>query len=452
MPFPKVQFDLTEENGDRILLEYLQDNLAQFSYLDETKVLIKSILEKIFKQKEVSIQKYRKDFIDLWPKILTEVLLNLKMKNTREWDESNPGMKSFFDDRSLGITNLVPVFEGFSKFEGMMYGASPDRYRDHVAHSFRVWIIGQAILKEYFSGRLACPDNSLLEISQGEWECMWAIVALCHDLGYPLSAIDKVNQKASDTLKQQGLRSEGDLRFSFSQQMLPFHESIIKLMSSRPINTTLKESGLKKEDCKYLTHLQNKYYLKFLKSFDNLDHGIISSLLLSGSLVYFLESDLSQDDHDKLSYEDARQFLIRREILRAISSHTCQDIYHFQFNTLSFLLYLVDEIQCWGRPTFEQLQYSPETMGKACARVKKLGEKVIEIEIEYNLDKVWDKDQQKAANESIWKLRKMLRLAVDTNKVADDTYIKYAIKNVNGQSCHLELKNKEIKIKNLEEK
>jgi hypothetical protein len=41
----------------------------------------------------------------------------------------------------------------------------------------------------------------------------------------------------------------------------------------------------------------------------------------------------------------AKQFVVRREILRSIANHTCQDIYHLQFNTLSFLLYITDEIQ-----------------------------------------------------------------------------------------------------------
>ena len=53
--------------------------------------------------------------------------------------------------------------------------------------------------------------------------------------------------------------------------------------------------------------------------------------------------------------EEARQFIIRREILRAIASHTCPEIYHSKPNTFSFLLLLADEMQFWGRPTFEAM-------------------------------------------------------------------------------------------------
>ena len=188
------------------------------------------------------------------------------------------------------------MLDSFAKFEGMLYGASPDRYRDHIAHAFRVWIIGHGILRdrECFGGLLFSDelidgekekDPEVVppeEITTDEWECMWALAALCHDLGYPLSHIDQINSLARDALRQMGLVHAGDLRFGFSQQMLPFHDTMIRLMASRPV-----EHKNVKEDKRFSTHLQNKYYLKFLKSFDTLKHGVVSAMLVSKSLVYF---------------------------------------------------------------------------------------------------------------------------------------------------------------------
>lgn len=260
---------------------------------------------------------------------------------------------------------------------------------------------------------------------------MWAIVALCHDIGYPLSAIEKINKLARETFRKQGLVPGGDLRFTFRQQMLPFHDTMIKLMASKPVQE--RRRG------KYLTHLQNKYYLKLIKSFDRLDHGIISSLLVSRAMVYFLESDLSHDRYKPLNQEDARQFLIRREILRAISAHTCQDIYHLNFNTLSFLLYIVDEIQCWGRPTLDELQSKPASFGAAHSMVRKFQKDRIDIEISMN-DISWDENQQDNVRFQVGKLHRMLRLAVDTPKlVKEQLSLSFKVCNKGGQSCFLDL-------------
>jgi len=426
MNFPRTPFKLNEsEKGDKELLNYLRvrDN---FPYLD------KSTYEKIDSIKmdhtKPNMQKHQQELIGLWPMILTDVLLRLKKNDTREWHNDNKHMGTFFDKKSLGIDELEEVFTGFSEFEGMMYGASPEHYRDHITHSFRVWIIGQGLLNECFNNKLSMNEKVELEISEMEWACMWTIVALCHDVGYPLSQIERINQKAQKTFRRQGLKSVGNMSFSFSDQLLPFHDSIIKLIASKPVRNG---------DTLYLTHLQNKYYLKLLKSFDKLDHGIISSLLISNALVYFLESDYSHDPYSSLGKEDVRQFVIRREILRSIAAHTCQDIYHLYFNTLSFLLYIVDEIQCWGRPTFMQLQQE-HSLKESCIEVKEFNDKRIKLIITTYADK-WDNKQIKLVSVQVGRLKKMLRLAVDTKKLIEKHFMHFEVTNKSGQKCLLSL-------------
>jgi hypothetical protein len=218
------------------------------------------------------------------------------------------------------------------------------------------------------------------------------------------------------------------MRFTFRRQMLPFHDTIIRLMGSNAIRLP--------NENKYITHLQNKYYLKLLKSFDRLDHGIVSSLLMSKALVYFLESDLSHDILKHLKSEEARQFLIRREILRAIASHTCPEIYHLKFNTLSFLLYIVDEVQCWGRPTLEELQHEPTDIQEGYARISKF----IEIETK---DKEWKPSQQTHVLNQVLKLRTMLRLAPDrTASLEENPKLCFQVTNQKKDVIRLVLENK----------
>jgi len=425
MGFPTYPFSLGE-TADRELIQYLQTSKA-FGYIESARSGIHELhLENFGGQ-------YKK-LKDLWPLVLTDALRELKKHDPREWPEGK-NFNSFFHEHSLGVTELQEVFTGFTEFEGMLYGVAPDRYRDHLAHAFRVWIIGHGLLKNCFQGALS-TDELDKSITEQEWEGMWAIAALCHDVGYPLAAIERINQQARTTLRNLGLTPAGDLRFAFSQQMLPFHDTIIKLISSKPVKSN--------EENKYLTHLQNKYYLKFLKSFDRLDHGIVSTLLISKALVYFLESDLSHDSRKPLGQEDARQFLIRREILRGIAAHTCPDIYHLKFTTFSFLLFIVDELQCWGRPTLDELQNKSE-IRQSTAHVKEFTRTRINIQIDTD-DENWDDGQRKGVVSQINRLHRMLRLAVDTPTPAPELYLKFSIVNKNGEKGEFLLVNNEIKV------
>lgn len=436
-PF-SVPFTLNKtpsENGDPFLLRCLKGEL-EFSFLsDESKEVIRSL--ELTEEKD-DLRYLHPSLVYLWPLILTDALQELKKHDGREYDKANENMDSFFDPASLGTTELTDVLTGFSDFEGMLYGASPDRYRDHVAHSFRVWIIGHGVLQSCFLGKLSTSKG--INISKNEWSAMWAIIALCHDIGYPLSHIEKINEKARTTLKKQGLLHEGNLSFNFSPQMLLFHDTIIRMMASVPV----EKENEKDEDKEYYTHLQNKYYLKLLKSFDRLDHGIISSLLISRSLVYFLESDYSHDSRKSLDQDDIKQFFVRREILRAIAAHTCQDIYHLTFDNLSMLLYLIDEIQCWGRPTLEQSQHEPVDIREGYAEVSEFSSESISIKI-ITEDESWNDKQQKGVLFQVLKLRKMLRLAVERKDHTGNTLI-FEVANQGEQKLRIEMKDRGLRL------
>ena len=448
MAFPKPPFKISRKvaTADADLLKYLQVK-GHVSYLrDDTWTAVQNL-------KATDLQAKSDALLGLWPKVLTDALYRLKEHDPREWDKKTTKVDygSFFHEGSLGVAELRKTLESFTKFESMLYGASPDHYRDHIGHAFRVWITGHALLKdgacfggELFSDSMFTGKREKRKakrqptIIADEWECMWAIASLCHDLGYPLSHLNRINSRARHALEQMGLVHGGDLRFSFSPQMLPFHETIIRLMASKPV----------REGRRFTTHLQNKYYLKLLKSFDDLKHGVVSSLLLSKALVYFLESDLSQDRMDNLSVEDARQFLIRREILRAIASHTCQDIYHLRFDTLSFLLYMVDEIQCWGRSTLEELQHQATSVPTAEAEVIAFGSKKCCVVIRTG-KKTWSTDDWKGVDAQLSRLHCMLRLGVDTSMLKG-RYLEFAVVPDKGEGKHLLLKGGRIRVEKVD--
>jgi hypothetical protein len=172
----------SSEDGDYFLLELLKEEQNFCYFSNETRSHIKEL--KLSDDQE-NLRVLHKFLIDLWPCIITDAVLQL-IKRSEDYDEKNPEMDSFFDAATLGARELGEVLKGFSEFEGIMYGASPGHYRDHVAHSFRVWIIGQWILKKCFNCKLIGLGEFDENVKEEEWESMWALVALCHDIGYPL--------------------------------------------------------------------------------------------------------------------------------------------------------------------------------------------------------------------------------------------------------------------------
>ncbi len=438
MVFSKLPLKLAKgDKADKSLVQYLQE--GHFPYIQpETREAINAL-------QPASLLTQRDALLGLWDQVLIDALRFLKKHDPREWDRNRKGVNydSFFHKGSLGVDELSDVLNSFAEFEGMLYGASPERYRDHIAHAFRVWAIGHAVFmsKRCLNGSLSAIDElGHMVITTDEWLCMWAITALCHDLGYPLSHLGGINSLTRKTLGVMGLVHSGDLRFSFSQQMLPFHDTIIQLMASKPVSLGDDEKGVPR----FTTHLQNKYYLKLLKSFDGLAHGVVSSMLVSKALVYFLESDLARDNYSTLSLEDARQFLIRREILRAMAAHTCQDIYHLRFDTLPFLLYIVDEIQCWGRPTLEELQHQATGISEGEAEIRAFCADKLAVVIRTG-DERWSAEQLEDVKGRLGKLHRMLRLGVGTGDLKA-RYLEFAVVPKKGKGVRLLLKRGKIKL------
>lgn len=378
-----------------------------------------------------SLAEQLQELVNLWPLVLTDALKHLKLEDTRECDPKFKGKvsyESFFNREALGVKTLQEIMAAFSAFEGLMYGAQPQRYRDHMAHAFRVWIMGHGFLKTAFGGKLSTPGNTFI-ISPKEWECIWALTALCHDIGYPLSALRHVNDRAKGALHALGVELAGNLSHNLGNYSQPLHDCFLRLMSSKPV---LRDDG-KDDEKRWFTHLQNKYYMKFLNSLDSLKHGVLSSLVLGRSLVYFLEADYTHDHSAPLKTEDARQFLIRREILRAIAAHTCPEIYHLTFDSLAFLLYVTDELQCWGRPTFESTLVGWQDGLDKPVIVEQLEAKKLRARIK--VPKPWA-DREKGAAHQIGDFSRRIRLAVGSSAF-EGIELRFGVATGDGKRGHM---------------
>lgn len=324
---------------------------------------------------DFQIFKVKEDIICLWGLLLRKSIECLRLFDKREPFLKHQDKMPF----ASGVKQLKDYFDEYSNFENLMYGGV-EYYRDHLIHVFRVWILGIKIL---LTDDKKCLNSILIEkfydVNAYEKLSMWTIIALTHDLGYPL---EKASQIVDSTKKMMGAFVHNpilsmDLSFSGVQDSM--NDYIVRFISSKmwevdvesrhtiEADKTYEDNEKKKREenaehiddylasKRYVARLQPKYYFKFQKSLEHNQHGILSTLIIYKLLLYFLESDYSLNEDYLFDQEDSRQFYIRREILRAIASHTCKDVYQLSMKRFSFLLIIVDDLQDWGRKGIAEL-------------------------------------------------------------------------------------------------
>ena len=327
-----------EEIGYDISIEYPLDNK------------IREELDKISLRdddQDFEIFRFFDQLISLWQTLIEKSVKALRYYDDREPFKANPGKKPV----AYGVDDLRTYFDKYVKFEKTLYGSSR-YYRDHVVHVFRVWILGitqlfandNALLKE-ISIDEDCKVNPIEKIS------IWTLIALTHDLGYPLEKSLEVVERTKDMMKSFVVNPIISMDLCFNGVQNSMNDFVLRFMSSK----MKKKEGNSIDGYDFVARLQPKYYFKFQKSLEHNKHGILSALVLYKMLRYFLESDYSTNEDYFFKKEDVRQFYIRRDILRAISSHTCHDIYQLTAKNFSFLLILCDDAQEWGRKSISEL-------------------------------------------------------------------------------------------------
>lgn len=308
----------------------------------------KHLLEKIDAlSEEPDLYRQQQAVFAIWTYLVESAIVYLKSQDQRE--------EPYHDDAAYGVRKLTEFFKAFQEFEPLLYGAEGELYREHITHMFSVFLLGDYLIRKgigFDKVIVGDPELSIGEkILDSEKEAMWCIISLTHDLGYALEGIPLISPKARKMLEAFGLAGTiQELSYWFPQR--PLHDLLLNFISS----DLLKHP---REEGRFLSHKQSKYFLKFAEAFERYEHGVISCLVLMKNLVYFLETDYLLDDHKPLGLEDARQFQIRRDILRSIAGHSCNNIYYVIIPRFDFLLKIVDEMHEWGRPRFADLFAEP---------------------------------------------------------------------------------------------
>lgn len=332
---------------DSRLIRWFQDNYEKIEFISKKPDYTRKNRQEKIKEKVEELlpgsQLHQQTEIlkELWKYLVGSAIIYLKHKDVRE---------KYHDDGDYGFDKLEKYFDEFCDFEKILYGSS-EYYRDHLSHLFKIFLLGEyLLLQEGKIGfdKLIVGDEKLpisKKISIEEKEAMWCLSALTHDLGYPLEKVYNISESSRNMLKSFDMET---ISFNISQKGENLNELIIKFISSALVKKTNSSKG-------FFVHIQPKFLWKLTRAWEQFDHGVSSALLIFKKLVYFLESDYCFDTLKPMNSDDAKQFLIRNQILKAIAVHHCNYVYHLSLLDFSFFLRIIDEMQEWGRPRLKDL-------------------------------------------------------------------------------------------------
>ncbi len=365
----KVSYTL----GEPYLVRWLKQHYADVNFIarplppgkhDRTNLLISAINEL---RDDKSLFEQKTEVAEVWRHLIGKAIVFLKYNDDREM---------YHDDEDYGVEKLYEFFLEFRKFEPLLYGADEQWYRDHLCHMLGVFIVGEYLVRNCLGGFgkiLVGQAKVEPEVSADEKEAMWGVISLTHDLGIALEKLPKINPKAEEMLEKFGSLDMQRLAYPFLR--MPLEELTIQFASS-----DLVESG----EGEFLTHVQSKYLLKFSEAYEKRNHGIVSCVVLMKNLVYFLETDWSCDSHKPLDLQDAKQFLIRRNILRSIASHSNDNIYYLRIVEFPFLLRICDELHEQERPRLVEM-FERREVGREVT-VEDFSEKSVHYKIAFSLE------------------------------------------------------------------
>ncbi len=386
-----------------------EDKINFLAGKEETKKEIKKKIIKLQKSEEIH------DKIQI-AKNLWKILFEVSME--------------FIDPDKQGYDDLFKYFEEFVKFEELIF-ASDSFYRDHTLHSLWVYFLGEylheqpefgflfqnlnrhlkvsAFINEYYKalnvpdifGELTLLLTRVAAILDYE-DSVRCVVALTHDLGYPLKKISKINKSIRNILPYFTISKFGEFDFHFENVQQFYIENLLeilslnisfniefgdftfderqvvkdmidKLNSSSAALFNLQEpseeefldlkNSLSQANERQVDILRRIYTIKgemqkdmsailrYSNDFEQYSHGIMSAYLLMKTLKSFSNLPLTYSNPDNIVLDNLDIAAVNSKmiILKAMTDHTSQGYQIRDFTNYSEILVLFDEIEEFSR-------------------------------------------------------------------------------------------------------
>lgn len=274
-------------------------------------------------------------------------------------------------DRS--IKNIKNYIDAFTVFEEMLFGLDQN-YRDHTLHSLWVYLFGHQFIIEmggYDKIEIAGQMKIVFSISahrkfiigaqhqkgsKQHLEAMWGMIAILHDLGYPVEAIsNKPHEVFSRILDPFAIDFSSIFQVDLGSRISLLHQSICDLLSTMYRPKTLKPEEIEKfykeadkhgsEKVLYIDREPDVTKAEALEiefriaSVDKI-HSAWSAILAFKNINYLHESDYHGGGN-----RDYIKLLTKRDILYSIVHHTSEEPKDEAINRFQFILLLIDDIE-----------------------------------------------------------------------------------------------------------
>ena len=348
---------------------------------------------------------------------------------------------------------LMPNYKMLSTFEhsGKFY----QKYRDHMAHMFKVFLLG---LYLYETSDVVSNAFSNNNYDLSSFIAVWSITALYHDIGYVFDTLDsKIDSKTTEMVCGELIKTlQSPLSLLFPDQFTKSYEKRIQNEYRPYVRTDLVFADFKRyldvfngfgcsvglcesdspeiNPIKIIFNMSSEPNMKR----SNYDHGINSAMMLLLMQEYLCEyiTDLFNNITNKTTSDDKPTFInedrfnkikeiysyretmssFSKESAKALAIHNidCDLTPIFIDNLTSegvlieffrislvkepfaYLLRICDELQCWDRPySASALSTGTYLKGKSVQLTKKNGHSALFI------DDLKEKEKIRAALEKI---------------------------------------------------
>jgi hypothetical protein len=174
-------------------------------------------------------------------------------------------------------------------------------------------------------------------------DAVYCVIALSHDLAYPFERAERVNKRLENLAGYMGIQSFEHLEYNFSQEQSLLVRELLDFVSQKAV--IRHEDG----DDRVRFVKDNPTFVDMSQSFEQHKHGILSAYLLYRLIDTIGEATFTDVDYLADQEDRIRNLLLRKTILHAIASHTCDYAYSNVYNSFRFLLSLVDELEEFSR-------------------------------------------------------------------------------------------------------
>ncbi|MCG3217013.1 MAG: hypothetical protein KAS63_09840 [Candidatus Heimdallarchaeota archaeon] len=401
---------ITEEKVMDYFLELMNDDEIDFLInKEEEKRSISELITTLKKTDEIhdKIQTAKK----LWKKLFEVSMVQI-------------------DTDKKGYDDLFKYFDEFVNFEELIF-ASDSFYRDHTLHSLLVYFLGEylfnkpeysflfgnfystfkgaAFMSEYLR-KLEAPQvfgdlYILLERVSGVLkyeDSVRCVIALTHDLGYPLKKIAKINKSIGKILPFFSISKFGEFNFQFETVQQFYIENLLELISFN-MSFEIEYADFSYDERQLVIDILNKTQqimallqnlqapdeiefqelknalskitekeadilrriftitgkmqkdissiLRYSNDFEQYRHGIMSAYMLMKTLNAFSNIQIAYSDPSQVPIADLEIDSInaKLQILKAMSDHTSPGFQIRDFNNYSEALILFDEIEEFSR-------------------------------------------------------------------------------------------------------